>query len=234
MSIFILSVIVFGSCSHQKNVAKSDEKRLSLTSPLSQKDVDEVTATWPLASKAAIIRLTEKYGVPNSVTPNMVIWYNTLPFKQSVVYREQLTHHFPLEHFDVLQQTINYKVPLGKVVALTKFDGSMVIDKTKGELSARNDVEELNILAFNLADKIVKDLMTVEQARREYRKRSQDFLTGTTSPILTSLDFKLEKDTNDPDVMMQAQEEKLKDTKSTPKIPESREVIDILDEEEED
>jgi hypothetical protein len=64
----------------------------------------------------------------------------------------------------VLWQTINYKVPLDKVVALMSYDGSILIDRTRGELTVHCDSEEDNTLTFNIANDIVTGSDTVEQA----------------------------------------------------------------------
>jgi hypothetical protein len=53
-------------------------------------------------------------------------------------------------HPDYLEQTINYKVPLDLVDDVIKFDGSIIIDRTKGEVCARYDKEPMNFLALNL------------------------------------------------------------------------------------
>jgi hypothetical protein len=74
------------------------------------------------------------------------------------------THRFPLPHQDVLWQTINYKVPLNKVPALLTYDGSILIDRTRGEVTVHCDSEAANILTFNIANTIVTGENTVEQA----------------------------------------------------------------------
>ena len=155
----------------------------SSTKSVHQKDVDALVETWPLSSKSAIKELTKKYGLPQSLTQEMVIWEKTGPFKRSIVYKEEIIHQFPLQHSDILQQTIDYRVPQDKVSELSKFDGSLLIDRTKGELTSRNNKEEMNILAFNLADKIIRGEMTVEKARREYSKNADALAAGTTNPM---------------------------------------------------
>ncbi len=74
------------------------------------------------------------------------------------------THRFPLPHQDVLWQTINYKVPPAKVPALMSYDGSILIDRTRGEVTVHCDSEAANILTFNIANTIVTGENTVEQA----------------------------------------------------------------------
>lgn len=209
MPTVLSAFLLVTACSHKKDHKKEDrmDHSASYTMPVSQEALESTTANWPESSRAAINALNSKYGAPTSITEDMVVWNTSAPFKQSVVFKEEINHMFPIEHKDVLMQTIDYRVPLDKVSQLSKFDGSLLVDRTKGELSARNDKEEMNILAFNLADKIVRGKMTVEQARREYSKNAEAFAAGTTSDMLTALSFKTEGNTSDPDTMMQSQSE---------------------------
>jgi hypothetical protein len=106
----------------------------------------------------------------------------------------------------VIQQTIDYKVPVDKISQLAKFNGSLIVDRTKGELSSRSEKEEMNFLAFNLADKIIRGDLSVEEARREYTKSAEEFVMGSTNPMLSEFVFRPQTNTADPDRMMQSQE----------------------------
>jgi uncharacterized protein YcfL len=205
---FITTLLIVTGCSSHKSEKKEKVAEASVPAPVTQASLSRLTETWPQSSKAAIASLTAKYGLPTSVTEEMVIWSNTVPFKRSVVYKEEVTHQFPMQHSDILLQTVDYRVPKDKVAQLSKFDGSLIIDRTKGELSARNEKEEMNILALNLADKIVRGQLSAEQARREYSKDADAFAAGTSSQLITGLNFKTVGNTSDPDTMMQSQEAK--------------------------
>ena len=203
MSAFLLVT----ACSHKKEDKKfSADPMASYSMPVTKEGLSQMTESWPEPSRAAITSLNTKYGLPSAVTEDMVVWNASGPFKRTIVFKEEVNHQFPIQHSDVLVQTVDYRVPLDKVDELSKFDGSLLIDRTKGELSARNDKEEMNILSLNLADKIVRGEMTVEQARREYSKNAEAFAAGTTSEMISSLSFKSEGNTQDPDTMMQSQE----------------------------
>lgn len=221
------------ACSHKKDDRKKDEamKSAAVSTEVTQEKVDKVTESWPQSSRSAIKDLTGKYGLPDAVTEEMVVWRDTEPFKRSIVYREEITHRFPIEHSDVLAQTIDYRVPLDKTEALNKFDGSLLIDRTKGELTARNHRQEMNFLAFNLADKIVRGEMTVEEARREYSKNAEQLMSGTTNKMLSSLNFRTQGNTSDPDTMMQSME--AGDQSSIQKEPQAEEVDVIIIEDKE-
>lgn len=223
------SILIVTACSHRKEEKKKHTSDISAYSmPVTQDVLDKVTDSWPAPSKSAIKSLTEKYGLPAAVTDDMVVWNNTQPFKRSIVYREEVNQMFPMQHSDVLQQTVDYRVPLNRIDDLSRFDGSIMVDRTKGELSTRNDREEMNILSLNLADKIIKGEKTVEEARREYSKDAESLAAGTTSPIVSSLLFKPESGTGDPDTMIQSQES-MKEGKTIKKTEESKQVEEVLE-----
>lgn len=204
---FITTLLLVTACSSRKDDKKDLTAETSVPAPVTQANLSKMTESWPQTSKAAISSLTAKYGLPTSMTEEMVVWSNTTPFKRSIVFKEEVTHQFPVQHSDILLQTVDYRVPQDKVAQLSKFDGSLIVDRTKGELSARNEKEELNILALNLADKIVRGELSAEQARREYSKNVDAFAAGTSGQLLTGLNFRSEGNTSDPDTMMQSQED---------------------------
>lgn len=224
------AILLVTACSHNKSSKTEMSETTTYTTPVSEEGLSKATETWPGPSKAAIQGLQAKYGLPNAVTDDMIIWNNTAPFKRSIVYKEEVNQMFPVQHSDILQQTIDYRVPMDKVSQLSKFDGSLMVDRTKGELSTRNDREEMNILALNLADKIIKGELTVEQARREYSKNAEALLAGTAGPMATTLNFRPEGSTSDPDTMMQSQERSKKGS-TIHKSMESKEVEEVMEEE---
>ena len=207
-SVLMSSFLMITACSHKKDDKKKEKmpETASLSTEVTQDGLNRETESWPDSSKSAIRDLTTKFGMPDAVTDEMVIWKDSKPFKRSVVFREEVNHMFPYQHSDVLMQTLDYRVPHDKVSDLSKFDGSLIIDRTKGELSARNHRQEMNILAFNMADKIIRGEMTVEEARREYSKNAEALMSGNSNKLLTSLTFKTRGNTSDPDTMMQSQE----------------------------
>lgn len=222
MSAFLMTT----ACSHKKDDKKKEKSSETIMSTeVTQEGLDRVTKEWPDSSKSAIKDLSKRYGLPAAVTEEMVVWTDSEPFKRSIVYREEINHMFPIQHSDVLLQTLNYRVPLDKVSDLSRFDGSLIVDRTKGELSARNHRQEMNFLAFNLADKIVRGEMTVEKARREYSRNAEALMSGTSNKMLTELDFKTRGNTSDPDTMMQSQESG-RDS-SIQRQPES-EAVDVI------
>jgi hypothetical protein len=126
--------------------------------------VQQHLAGWPKVSIAVASDLITEYGLPKESTDRELTWYGNGPWKRTVLHREEVQHNFPLPHKDVLEQTVNYRVPLERVSDLLKYDGSLVIDRTRGELTVHCDNERANRLTLNIANDIVTGNRTVEQA----------------------------------------------------------------------
>jgi hypothetical protein len=155
---------------------------------------------WPEASRKAGEAMIGKYGRPDEVTPTMLVWHDTGPWKRTVLYKEEVQHTFPKAHTDVLEQFVDYRVPVDKYDELAQYDGSVIAERTRGELSARCDKEEMNFLALNLAHEIATGKRTVEDARRFYARTAAAFMAGQTgSPYVQGLMFSPQEDTADPD-----------------------------------
>lgn len=121
--------------------------------------------SWPTESRTAADNMIAKHGQPHEFTSSMLRWNDVGQFEHIVVEKEAVEHQFPMAHKDVLKHVISYKVPADKMDELAQFDGSLLVDRTKGTLAARCDREESNLAALNLADEIVKGKKTAQQAR---------------------------------------------------------------------
>ncbi len=119
---------------------------------------------WPPKTIALAVELVKKYGPPTEATFRQLTWLHNGPWKRTVLLKEGVNHNFPKAHQDVLEQTVDYRVPLEKVGDLLKYNGSVVVDRTRGELSAHCDSEKQNTITLNIADDIVKGERNVEQA----------------------------------------------------------------------
>ena len=161
--------------------------------------VDQVLAGWPARPRLAAYRTIDKYGLPQEATPMQLVWHNNAPWKRTVVLGKEIPHAFPRLHMDFIVQTIDYHVPADKSDELIAFDGSVLIDRTAGELSARCDMEEANTLTFNLAHDIVTGEKDADAARRAFGQAEVEFLLGKPPAIMTSLRFKSPERSADPD-----------------------------------
>jgi len=146
--------------------------------------------SWPEQSKKTAQMMIQKYGAPAEATPTRLIWFNNGPWKRTTVINEEIDHQFPMPHKDVMEQVIDYKVPPDKADDLAKYDGSVYVDRTRGEISARCDAEAANLVAINLAHDIVSGKRSVEQAREFYPKAIMAHLQQQSSPYAEKLQFK--------------------------------------------
>lgn len=156
---------------------------------VTSENTQELIKDWPDVSKEAANAMTEKYGQPDEATPTMLVWHENGPWLRTIVYKEAVDHDFPMPHKDVLEQFVSYDVPPDKFDELAQYDGSVIAERTKGELSARCDKEVANYLAINLADDIVKGEKSVEEAREFYAKTIKEVLQGQEPEYVASLRF---------------------------------------------
>lgn len=162
--------------------------------------VQAIIAPWPKMAQKAANEILQKYGLPNEATPSRLIWFNSGPWKRTIVYRDEIPHNFPQPHSDVVEQFIDYRVPPEMFSELAKFDGSVVVERTKGEVSARCDMEAANILALNLMHEIVTGKLTAEQARQVYSETSAAYVLNRPAPLAEAFQFQVpHEDTTDAD-----------------------------------
>lgn len=165
--------------------------------------MNAIIADWPETSKKVAKTIKDKYGEPDGKMADMLIWHNNGPWKRTIVWRDTVAHHFPMPHPDLLEQVIDYKVPLDKYDDLAMYDGSVIIERTKGEISARCDKEGANMLALNLAHEVATGAKTVKEARSFYAQTIKNFMAGKSSSYLERFLFKVPKDnTADTDIKM--------------------------------
>ena len=163
---------------------------------------EDVIKRWPKNPRESAARLIDYYGPPDETTPSMLVWRRTKDgWKRTVLSREEVPHDFPAHHTDYLEQFIDYRVPVDKFSALAEFDGSVMIERTRGEISARCGGTSMNFVAINLAHDIVTGKRSVKEARAEYTRLYQAYRSGEKPPYTQAFQFKLPSDdTKDLDV----------------------------------
>jgi hypothetical protein len=160
--------------------------------PLSaQNHAKKMIQDWPDTAKKSAEAMLDKYGEPDEHTKSMLIWENTGPFTHTIVYKEEIQHDFPMPHKDVLEQIVHYDVPVDKYDELAEFDGSVIVERTRGTMAARCDKEAANILALNLANDVIKGNKTVDEARQFYGDAMMKMLQGEKVEYLKQLTFDL-------------------------------------------
>jgi hypothetical protein len=154
---------------------------------------------WPKASRMAGEEMMKKYGEPDVAGKEMLGWKDAGPWAMIHVDKEETKHSFPIEHTDMLEQSISYKVPADKFDELGEFDGSVVVDRTQGLLSARCDMEANNFLALNLAHDIINGKKSVAEARKAYGDIIKEKMNGGNPEYMLKLTFEPKDQAGDPD-----------------------------------
>jgi hypothetical protein len=144
---------------------------------------------WPEESREAAQLVIDTYGEPHEATDSLLIWYGVGQWKRIVASRVFFTHRFPAPHIDSVQSVIDYRVPPAKFTPLASFDGSVVAERTAGEVSARCHDEQANFLALNLVHDIVTGAKDVEQARSYYAEEFLNARRKQPTPYMERLRF---------------------------------------------
>lgn len=151
---------------------------------------EQVIASWkPKPAEVARTMIT-KYGQPQEVTSNRLVWHRNGPWKFTELVNEEIPHSFPMPHTDMLYQSIAYRIEPEDADELIQYDGSVILERTKGEIAARCDKEEANFLAINLAHEIATGKRSVDDARRFYAESIQTMMkTGKPNEYLQGFRF---------------------------------------------
>lgn len=150
---------------------------------------EEVIAGWPEESREAAKLVIEQYGEPPDLSPTRLTWFDVGPWKRIEAQRTYWEHRFPAPHIDAVESFIDYRVPVEMLTPLARFDGSVVAERTTGEVSARCHDEQANTLALNLMDDMVTGRRTDEDARAYYAKEFLDYRRKQPTPYMDKLRF---------------------------------------------
>lgn len=149
----------------------------------------QLLQSWPPESRGAAQLVIDKYGEPDEATESFLIWHRKGPWKRIVASKTFYPHEFPAPHIDAVESVLDYRVPLDQFTPLAEYDGSVVVERTAGEVSARCHDEEANFLALNLMHDIVTGAKSVEQARDYYATEFLDFRRKQPTPYMEELRF---------------------------------------------
>src|SRR5215218_510829 len=112
-------------------------------------ELEQIITNWEKEPHESAERLIKEYGEPAEFSPTGMIWYDTADgWKRSVLSNDPTPHNFPDTHNDFLEQFINYRVPPEMFTPLAVYDGSVNVDRTRGEMSARCGGTSMNFVAI--------------------------------------------------------------------------------------
>ncbi|MGE3957765.1 MAG: hypothetical protein AB7H96_13680 [Vicinamibacterales bacterium] len=164
-------------------------------------EIASILEQWPKEPRESAGRLIDYYGVPDEHSASQLMWHATRDgWKRTVLSREQTPHNFPSPHADFLEQFIDYRVPVEMFTPLAEFDGSVIAERTKGELSARCGGTSMNFVAINLAHDIVSGRRSVAEARAEYGRLYTAYKRGEKPSYTQAFQFEVRGGSVDPDV----------------------------------
>lgn len=149
----------------------------------------QIIKDWPQESREAAQVVIDKYGEPDEATERLLIWYQRGHWKKIIASKEFYRHDFPMPHTDSVQCFIDYRVPVSKFTSIGEFDGSVSVEHTAGEVSARCNDEEANCLALNLTHDIVTGEKNSQEARSYYADAVLNYRRKKPTPYMEDLRF---------------------------------------------
>jgi len=102
-----------------------------------------------------------------------------------------VVHNWPTVHTDFLTQVIDYRVPPEMFHLIAMFDGSILCDRTRGEVMARCDTESANVLGMNMVHEIVTGKRTFEEARKIAVESTVAYNLGRSAPYAERILFEV-------------------------------------------
>jgi hypothetical protein len=72
-------------------------------------NVDAIISGWPPTPQKVARETIAKYGPPHEATAGMLLWHRNGPWKHTILYRDEVSHEFPMKHTDLLEQFIDYE-----------------------------------------------------------------------------------------------------------------------------
>jgi hypothetical protein len=154
---------------------------------ITQPTTRDILADWPEDAREAAQLVIDAYGEPHERSASELRRFGVGPWKRILAQRQTWNHEFPAPHIDCVESVIDYAVPPDRVADLARFDGSVMVERTTGELSARCHDEQANNLALGLAHDIVTGARSVDDARAYYGKEFLDYRRKEPTPYMDEL-----------------------------------------------
>lgn len=167
----------------------------------------DVIENWPEESREPAQLVIDKYGEPDEACESLLLWHDVGAWKRVVATKQVYEHNFPAPHKDSVESFLDYRVPPEFFTPLAEFDGSVIVERTAGEVSARCHDEEANNLALNLMHDVVTGAKSVQEARDYYAKEFLDYRRKEPTPYMDELRISSGTNTADADQRVLSEED---------------------------
>jgi len=158
--------------------------------PEARRDWAEVVLrNWSSFSELRAAWLMERYGPPDLIRHDRLVWYDRGPWRRIEVW-DVLPYYVPASGPDNMAETVLYWVPAERVPELKRFRRAVQVSRDGKELTSRGTSEAVNFLALNLADEVIKGEKDPRQAREFYDRTLELWRAGKSSPIMRGLRFR--------------------------------------------
>jgi hypothetical protein len=138
------------------------------------------TAKWAQGPNLAARLMVDEYGPPQWVGDHRLEWFTIPPWKRIVVTDSAA---------GFLEHAVSYSVPPERSSELHRFKRGLSVDAENGELKARGESEEDNLLCLNLANDIAQGKRTAAEADEFYSSTVQKSMAGKASVYMERLLF---------------------------------------------
>lgn len=151
---------------------------------------EQVVLGWAYTPRMAARLLMESYGSPDEVGSSRLVWHGNGPWKRTIVRDLPIPYvGGATDDLGVIEQTVSYRLSLEQAADLAVFSDRLKGDPASMELSSRADREGVNILRLNLANDVVRRLLTAEEAKDSYARVLTLEAAGKTQRYMLGLRF---------------------------------------------
>ena len=146
---------------------------------------DSAVASWPSIPRRAAELMMGKYGAPQAISEDSLIWTRTAPWKRITVRRDSPG----ADPSAVLEQAVTYDVPLERQDAALALPGGVKWNPGLRELTVQGEFEERNFMAVNIADKVLSGRVSPREGREMHARALELARAGKSSPLTLGLTF---------------------------------------------
>ena len=120
------------------------------------------------AAKYAML-LINRYGQPDGVTSDMVVWNDRISKFDSVYVKDEYIYHeSPSPHYDYAYSTLEIHVPEDLMPAVAAASESIIVDQLKDTVTARCADIYANAITLGFVQKLVAGKVSPENSKEEY------------------------------------------------------------------